>query len=181
MRWENGVDSSISNLFVVNNYTGQPHRFEYCHRDYAAALATAVKNWFWNLPSGEDIPKKFPFLWPNRLIEGKIAQVFLKLNPFCRFWRYHSLGSQILTGWRSKKLRPAPPGNGAPGEKQRLHWHSTNRRLLARIANYRLGGQNSRYVVGDCENRAAHSHNRHHELSLGFGGVGMVFSYGDSM
>jgi|GEM_PF-5234167 hypothetical protein len=37
------------------------------------------------------------------------------------------------------------------------------------------------YVVGDCENRAAHSHNRHHELSLGFGGVGMVFSYGDSM
>jgi hypothetical protein len=25
------------------------------------------------------------------------------------------------------------------------------------------------YVVGDCENRAAHSHNRHHELSLGFG------------
>ena len=36
-------------------------------------------------------------------------------------------------------------------------------------------------VVGDCENRTAHSHNRHHELSLGLGGVGAVFSYGDSM
>jgi hypothetical protein len=55
------------------------------NRDYAAVLAAAVKNWFWNLPSGEHIPKKFPFLWPNRLIERKIAQVFLELNPFCRF------------------------------------------------------------------------------------------------
>jgi hypothetical protein len=29
-------------------------------RDYAATLSVAVENWFWNLPSGEDIPKKFP-------------------------------------------------------------------------------------------------------------------------
>jgi hypothetical protein len=45
-------------------------------------LATAVKNWFWNLPSGEDIPKKFPFLWPNRLfqklpVRGVHAQAIL--------------------------------------------------------------------------------------------------------
>jgi len=54
-------------------------------RDYAATLSTAVKNWFCNLPSRDDIQKKFPFLWPNRLLEGKVAQVFFILNLFCGF------------------------------------------------------------------------------------------------
>jgi len=31
------------------------------------------------------------------------------------------------------------------------------------------------YEIGDCENRAAHSHNRHHELSLDFGRNQYVF------
>ena len=39
--------------------------------------------------------------------------------------------------------------------------------VLAKLSNYHRGRNNSRYVVGDCENRTAHSHNRHHELSLG--------------
>jgi len=39
--------------------------------------------------------------------------------------------------------------------------------VLAKLSNYHRGRKNSRYVVGDCENRTAHSHNRHHELSLG--------------
>jgi len=47
-----------------------------------ATLAAAVENWFWNLPSGENIPKEFAFLWPNRHLERKIAKVVLKLNLF---------------------------------------------------------------------------------------------------
>jgi hypothetical protein len=54
------------------------------NRGYTSAKAAAVENWFWNLPSGENIRKKIPFLWPNRPLERKVAQVFLKLNYFCR-------------------------------------------------------------------------------------------------
>jgi len=53
--------------------------------------------------------------------------------------------------------------------------------VLAKLSNYHRGRNNSRYVVGDCENRGAHSHNRHHELSLGFGGISPVLGYGDSI
>jgi transposase len=38
-----------------------------------------------------------------------------------------------------------------------------------------------RYVIGDCENCGAHSHNRHHELSLGFGEISANLGYGDSI
>jgi hypothetical protein len=41
--------------------------------------------------------------------------------------------------------------------------------------------RNFGYEIGDCEDRAAHSHNRHHELSLGFGGISPVLGYGDSV
>jgi len=44
-----------------------------------------VENRLCNLPSGENIPKKFRFLWRNRLLELKIAEVFLKLNLFLDF------------------------------------------------------------------------------------------------
>jgi hypothetical protein len=33
----------------------------------------------------KEYPEKFTFLWPNRLLEPKIAQVFLKLNLFIDF------------------------------------------------------------------------------------------------
>jgi glycogen phosphorylase len=36
-------------------------------------------------------------------------------------------------------------------------------------------------VIGDCENCGAHSHNRHHELSLGFGEISANLGYGDSI
>ena len=44
-----------------------------------------------------------------------------------------------------------------------------------------LQTEKSRYAVGDCENCGAHSHNRHHELSLGFGGISPVLGYGVSI
>jgi hypothetical protein len=66
--------------------------------NYAAVLATAVKNWFWNLPSGEDIPKKFPFLWPNGLIERKIAQVSSNRILFVDFEDTTPLVSRFLRG-----------------------------------------------------------------------------------
>jgi hypothetical protein len=31
-------------------------------------LSAANENWFWNLPSGEDILKKISFLWLSRLL-----------------------------------------------------------------------------------------------------------------
>jgi len=40
-------------------------------------------------------------------------------------------------------------------------------KYLATFDNYPLTRNNSSFGVGDCENRTAHSHNRHHELSLG--------------
>jgi hypothetical protein len=49
------------------------------------------------------------------------------------------------------------------------------------LENYPRMGKKLRYVIGDCENRGAHSHNRHHELSLGFGGISTVLGYGVSI
>jgi len=37
------------------------------------------------------------------------------------------------------------------------------------------------YGIGDCENRAAPSHNRHHELSPGLGENATDLGYGDSI
>jgi hypothetical protein len=36
------------------------------NRDYAAVMATAVKNWFWKVSSGEDIPN-----WPSVINLGE--------------------------------------------------------------------------------------------------------------
>lgn len=34
------------------------------------------------------------------------------------------------------------------------------------------------YGIGDCENRGAHSHNRHHELNLGLGEAVRIWAMG---
>jgi hypothetical protein len=46
-------------------------------RDYAAALSAADEKWSYHLPSGDDIQKQFPFLWPNRLIGRKYNTNFI--------------------------------------------------------------------------------------------------------
>jgi hypothetical protein len=46
---------------------------------------------------------------------------------------------------------------------------------LARSFPYHRASKDCIYVIGDCENRAAHSHNRHHELRLGLGGESVRF------
>jgi len=57
-----------------------------------------VENWFWHLPSREDIPKKSPFLRPNRLLDHKIAQVFFKLDLFADFGDTTPLVHRFLRG-----------------------------------------------------------------------------------
>jgi hypothetical protein len=55
-------------------------------RDYAAALATTVKNWFLRpLGFGENFPKE-PFLKPNPIVDRIIAQLPLKKEFFLDFW-----------------------------------------------------------------------------------------------
>jgi hypothetical protein len=77
--------------------------------NYAAVLSAAFKNWFGNLPSRKVIPKRFPFLQPNRLYQDKIAQLFPKLNLFMDFDDTTALVRRFL---RDDGLR-TPSGRGA--------------------------------------------------------------------
>jgi len=47
-------------------------------RDYAAALAIAVKRWFWVPPFPSLIQKRFLLWQPNCLVGGMIAKISLK-------------------------------------------------------------------------------------------------------
>src|SRR5659263_11387 len=47
-------------------------------RDYAAVLPTAVKNWFWEPLSPSLTLQRVLFSKPNFLIEGMIAQIWVK-------------------------------------------------------------------------------------------------------
>lgn len=48
------------------------------NRDYAAVLPTAVKNWFWEPLSPSLTLQRVLFSKPNFLIEGMIAQIWVK-------------------------------------------------------------------------------------------------------
>jgi hypothetical protein len=61
---------------------------ERINRDYAATLATAVKNGFGTSFPGKN-PPKFLFLKPDPLVGDMIAQVSLKKKYFfSEFWAY---------------------------------------------------------------------------------------------
>lgn len=68
-------------------------------------------------------PEEVPFCGPIVFSERKIAQVFLKLNLFGRFSRYHSIGLQILKRPQSKNPKLTPRANGVIEEMLKGHGH----------------------------------------------------------
>jgi hypothetical protein len=135
------------------------------------------------------------FSKPILLAGGRIAKIWAESQFSPDFRHINPSATRCYPAGKPKDPRPAPFDNGAIEQKPRQHEHTTSD-VGSRLIGKKLGVEREMvagylplyalplifpYVIGDCENRAAHSHNRHHELSLGFGGVGTVFRYGDSI
>jgi hypothetical protein len=84
------------------------------------------KKGFWDLLPGKN-PQKFLFLKPNPLVNGMIAQVYLKNIFSLNFGHTNPSATRYYLADKPKDFSIAPRDNGEPKEKRRPHTHATSR------------------------------------------------------
>jgi hypothetical protein len=95
------------------------------NRDYAAVLGMALEKWLWGSLSPSKISQAVLFSKSILLSGGKIAQLGAGSQFSPDFGHTNPSATRCYQAGKPICPRPAPPGNGEPGERPRRYAHTT--------------------------------------------------------